>query len=246
MAMRPQQNENVWYGPQPSRPGFAREVDWSAVLNALEQHGIPRDLVMEAAPDPLHIYGEPQRELSRRLLDLVKDSSGGSAPVRQGTKIADSVVNDTALMMLEGQVPEELVDLLRWQLRAVGRAEHVSKAAPGARRRAAFLSAYNPQASLRDIAVRSGANFATVSRWRGQASFQRDVERISAFFEKNQLDRCTGKFGSGGRFTIVGRRALSSGPNRRVRLAPELILPPFEELTPKDVDRILWRVRVQI
>jgi hypothetical protein len=83
----------------------------------------------------------------------------------------------------------------------------------------------------------------TVRRWRDQKTFQRTVERISAFFEKNQLDRYSGRFGSGG--VIVAGYLLSSGPNRPPRMA-ELILPSFDKLTPKIVDRIVWHVSLQI
>jgi hypothetical protein len=168
--------------------------------------------------------------------------------VRAHNHITDSEVNHAILMMLQGQVPEELLDLVQRQLCGGGRARlcHPEAHQREAHKRAAFVRAYSPQASLRAIARVAGVNVTTVRRWVKEEKFQRDVDRIAAFFKRHGLDRSTGRFACGGHFSLTGKSDPMSPDPTDFEEGPEVILPPLEKMTREDLDWILGEVSADI
>jgi hypothetical protein len=149
----------------------------------LKRYGISSRL-LEAATDMNGQDDEAQYELGVRLLELVSVPH----PVRGHQLVPDSVVNEALVRMVEPSVPAPVLELLRFQLHAVGRTANAPRM-PGARQRAVILRAfYGKKAGPSTMARLLGVHASTVSRWIRDRAFRTEVEQfeIDAFFEQTE------------------------------------------------------------
>jgi hypothetical protein len=163
----------------------------AADLSALKQYGISSELFEAATkisdPDDVAVF-----EITLRLLELVitKRNAGVPNRVRAHQHIPDSLVNEALVRMVEPFVLPPVVELLRFQLNAVGRMAHVSRAPPARERGLILCAVYGEKARPRTMARLLGVSASTVSRWMRNPTFRKEVERfeLNAWFEQTDPD----------------------------------------------------------
>ncbi len=151
----------------------------------LEDYGIGRELSVpafdvdsgtEAACDELSQLLIRQVEQRQEL-----EEQGYVHLVRAHNAIPDSLVNETAMRMLENlseallTPPQSLIELLRLQLRRTGDPAFMPKTGEERKNLAALLIASDPSLSARAIGKALGVAHTTVMAWKKQPEFQEQV-----------------------------------------------------------------------
>jgi hypothetical protein len=128
--------------------------------------------------------------LRLNLMDLRPKKN---APVRLGRMLARSAIATVAISILDigrlfGRLPSrELVDLLR-ELLDADKTKHSADRQFVARHHAAWILAQDSDFPTRNLARSLGVNASSVSRWRRDSLFQKEIQRIQgdiAEFEKH-------------------------------------------------------------
>jgi hypothetical protein len=147
-----------------------------ADLSALERYGISLALLEDA----INENEEAAFELGVGLLELVITKRNAPPhPVRRYQHIPDSVVNEALVRAATRSLCMPLVEVLRFQLNAVGRTAHGSRA-QSARQRAVILCSIYGKERLRltRMARLLGVAVSTVSRWMKNSAFDEEMERF--------------------------------------------------------------------
>ena len=167
----------------------------------LKKFGIDPDLVasaMDANPDAIS-------ELSLQLMEKIIEArslaqDGRTHLVRRGLAIPDKLVNWLIGCMLDGlswndelYIPRDLIVLIRERLSGSNpeyeQASHAHQRRWSAILIGAQLHAQGIEPSFRMLAKALGVAPSTVKRWFPSGEFNAEVERISAWFDKDGKPR---------------------------------------------------------